>query len=536
VDVESTFEEMKRYVRFGAEDARLLRRFRPLAAPHFRRIAEEFYDRTREHHDAHAVFTGEDQIQRLQDSLVRWMERICSGPYDEDYFRETAKIGRAHVRIGLPQRYMFTGMALVRVSLERIAQACMGEDAAATSEAISRVLDLELAIMLETYRDAYIARFQNSARHEKQEASRTLRRTEHRYVNAVELARLLIVGIDAEGRIRLWNREAERVTGYARDEVMASPCGPVLFDSASQDDYKQIIARAAAGDGLTTEVLECMLRTRSGNLREVRWKLAYAPSEGEPDEVVLFMIGREVTEEKALAARSRQNEKLAAVGTLAAGLAHEIRNPLNGAQLHVTLLERSLRHGAESAEAIDAVRVVSSELKRLSALVTEFLDFARPNPLSREPTSLRELCDRVMLLIGPVAAEAHVTLDCQHPSSDLVLDLDPAKMEQVLLNLIQNAVEALEPLGGGKVTLRARRKPRGVVIDVEDNGPGLSTAGAPIFDPFFSTKLSGTGLGLAIVHRIVTDHEGTIDVESKPGKTTFRLILPIRSSLTQESP
>jgi signal transduction histidine kinase len=317
---------------------------------------------------------------------------------------------------------------------------------------------------------------------------------------------------------------------------MGSPCGPVLFDSASQDDCEPIIARAAAGDGPKTEVLECMLRTRSGKLRELRWKLAYTPSEGEPDEVVLFMNGRDVTEEKALAARSRQNEKLAAVGTLAAGLAHEIRNPLNGAQLHVTLLERSLRHSAESAESIEAVHVVSGELKRLSALVTEFLDFARPNPLSRRPTSLRELCDRVMLLIGPVAAEAHVALECQHPSSDLVLDLDPAKMEQVLINLIQNAVEALEPEGSGKVTLRVRRRPQSVVIDVEDNGPGLSGAGAPIFDPFFSTKPSGTGLGLAIVHRIVTDHGGTIDVESKPGKTTFRLILPIRSSQAQESP
>ncbi len=532
MDVESTFEEMKRYIRFGDEDARLLSRFRPLAAPHFRRIAEEFYDRTREHHDAHAVFTGEEQIARLQKSLVRWMERICGGPYDEGYFQETAKIGRVHVRIGLPQRYMFTGMALVRTSLGRIAHECMGEDGRATSEALSRVLDLELAIMLETYQDAYIGRLQNSADIEHQEASRDLRRTKHRYVNAVEFARLLIVGVDAEGRIRLFNREAERITGFARDEVMRLPCTSVLFDSTTNDDYAELISRVAGRGLSTSDPLESVLRTRSGNLRDVRWQLAYAPSDSEPDDVVLFLTGRDVTDEKALAAQHRQNEKLAAVGTLAAGLAHEIRNPLNGAQLHVTFLERR----ASDAETLEALHVVGEELKRLSALVCEFLDFARPMPLTLGRVSLRELCDKVMLLVGPVAAAAHVDLECQSPSTELFVDLDPAKIEQVLLNLIQNAVEAIEPTGGGKVTLRARRKPRGVVIEVEDNGPGIPGPSTPIFDPFFSTKPAGTGLGLAIVHRIVTDHQGSIDVESKPGKTIFRMTLPIRSTLTQDSP
>ena len=114
------FDEMKRYIRFADEDERLLVQLRPLAAPHFQRIAEEFYDRIREHEDAHAVFTGEAQIVRLQSSLVRWMERVCSAPHDQAYFLETAKIGRIHVRIGLPQRYMFTAMTLIRGSLERM--------------------------------------------------------------------------------------------------------------------------------------------------------------------------------------------------------------------------------------------------------------------------------------------------------------------------------------------------------------------------------------------------------------------------------
>src|SRR5262245_35851499 len=112
---------MKRYVRFDAADAGRLVAFRPHAEPRFPAIADEFYDRIREHESAHDVFSGEEQVERLKRSLVRWLSRVCTGPYDEAYYEETAKIGRIHVRVGLPQRYMFTAMSLVRVALERIA-------------------------------------------------------------------------------------------------------------------------------------------------------------------------------------------------------------------------------------------------------------------------------------------------------------------------------------------------------------------------------------------------------------------------------
>ena len=528
------FEEMKRYIRFADEDERLLVRLRPLAAPHFQRIAEEFYDRIREHEDAHAVLTGEAQIVRLQSSLVRWMERVCSAPHDEAYFQETAKIGRMHVRIGLPQRYMFTAMALIRGSLERIAEESMGADGRRAREAISRALDLELAIMLETYRDDYAARLQNIEREEKHAAVRTLKRTEHRYVNAVELARALIVGLDSSATIRLFNREAERVTGFARDEMLGRPFITSLFDQEHQEEQGPALLSAARGEKMARDTIEVPLRTRPGQLRDVRWQLAYAPSDSEPDEVVLFAIGRDVTAENSLASRVRQSEKLAAVGTLAAGLAHEIRNPLNGAQLHITFLERALRKSGAGEDALEAILVIREEIKRLGALVSEFLDFARPRALALQPTSVRGLCQRLLPLIAS-PAPGKIVVQSQLPSTDFLVEMDAAKIEQVLLNLVRNAVEALEPRGSGTVTLRARRKPRFAVIEVEDDGPGLVSPDAPIFDPFFSTKASGTGLGLAIVHRIVTDHEGTIEVESHPGHTVFRISLPIPSPLTNGS-
>src|SRR5450432_3763535 len=220
---ETRFQELQRYVRFDDRDAQLLLAFGERAAPEFPRIAQEFYDRIREHGEAHDVFTGEAQIQRLQRTLVSWMSRLCGGVYGDQYYEQTSQIGRVHVRIGLPQRYMLTAMALIRVALLRIADREPGEHAAATREALIRILDLELAVMLETYKDSFVERIRQVEHQENLDLGDALARAERRYVNAVELASVLIVGLDRAGRIQLFNREAERVTGFARDELIGQP-------------------------------------------------------------------------------------------------------------------------------------------------------------------------------------------------------------------------------------------------------------------------------------------------------------------------
>ena len=454
------------------------------------------------------------------------MHRFCAGTYDEAYFEETAKIGRRHVQVGLPQRYMFTSMALIRVSLGRIAEERMGDEARATRETITRLLDLELATMLEAYRDDSLALLQRRERVEKLEVDRTLKRTEHRYVNAVELARALIVGLDAGGEVRLFNREAERVSGYERAELIGEPFIERLMQEDLLDTHGQIVRDALMGKGGDGMELESAIRTKAGKYRDVRWQLAYAPSDVD-DEVVLFAIGQDTTDMNALAERTRQHEKLAAVGTLAAGLAHEIRNPLNGAQLHVSFLERALKKSNADVDTLEAVHVIGDEIKRLAALVSEFLDFARPRPPSLRPVSVRALCERALQLVSSKAADTKVVVAEDFPSRDTTIEADAAKIEQVLLNVLGNAIEALAPGGGGNVTLRVRRQPRLVRIEIEDDGPGIATPDAPIFDAFFSTKVQGTGLGLSITHRIVTDHGGDITVDSKAGRTVFRISLPV---------
>jgi PAS domain S-box-containing protein len=517
---------MKRYVRFGDEEARLLVAFGAVAAPSFPSIVASFYDRIREHEDAHAVFTGEAQIARLQSSMVRWLTRLCGGTYDQNYFAETATIGRVHVRVGLPERYMFTAMALIRVALLEIADREMGAKAQRVRAALVTLLDLELAIMLESYREHFVARLQRVERLEKEELGRSLARAEHRYKNALELAHVMVIGLNARGQIQLFNGEAERVTGFGRDEAIGQAFLDLLIPEESRGAEGARISQTLAGSASKDTGFEGVVSTRSGRVRTVHWQLATASSDT-ADEVVLFAIGRDTTEQVALADTARQREKLAAVGTLAAGLAHEIRNPLNGAQLHLAYLDRSLKRSEAPHDLRDAVTVVADEIKRLATLVTEFLDFARPKPLETKSVSLRALCDRSLQRVAAQAAAQNVALHQDLPSQDVMLEGDPGKLEQVLLNLLHNAVEASSEGHGTAITLRARRQPRHIVLEVEDDGPGLVRPDSPVFDAFFSTKLSGTGLGLAIAHRIVTDHTGTIDVDSCPGRTVFRVTLPV---------
>ena len=514
--METRTEELKRYVRFTDEDAGLLRAFAPKVSGHFRRIAQEFYERIREHEAAHAVFTGEAQIRRLQDSMVLWLQRVFGGVYDDAYFAKTEQVGRVHVKVGLPQHYMFTAMALIRSSLTEVIDA-EGQGAAALGDAVSRLLDLELAVMLESYREDLVQRVERVAQQRVQTNERRMARTEEHYARAIELAALLVIGLDSEGKIALYNQGAERFTGYARDEVL----GRSFVDLLVPEGDRPAALLESRGD----TPVDAPLLTRAGRLLEVRWRVVRAqPAEHEVGDIATFLVGADITQEQADQEQQQREKRLAAVGILAAGLAHEIRNPLNGARLHVSFLERALRKDG-SPDVIEAVHVVDDEIQRLARLVTDFLDFARPRPLVSGSVDARALGERAIGLMSAGLDPAGVRIVGDFPRSELAIAGDAERLEQVLLNLLRNAIEAIGD--AGSIVVRARREPRHAILEVSDDGPGFASTDAPVFEAFYSTKAKGTGLGLAIVNRVVTDHGGRIEVESKPGATTFRLILPL---------
>ena len=223
-------------------------------------------------------------------------------------------------------------------------------------------------------------------------------------------------------------------------------------------------------------------------------------------------------------------QRMAAVGTLTAGLSHEIRNPLNAAGLQLAVLERRVRRmpSQEQAEALEPLVLVRDEIRRLDHLLEDLLQYARPRELQRQPLEVGPLVDRVsQLLVSD--AEARGVIITQQVEPGLTVLGDEGRLREVIINLVLNALDASERSGEVRVGAKALG-PMEVELWVEDDGPGVPPGEREkIFQPFFTTKAQGTGLGLAIVHAIVTQHRGSLRLESSArGGAAFRVRLPAR--------
>jgi two-component system sensor histidine kinase HydH len=225
--------------------------------------------------------------------------------------------------------------------------------------------------------------------------------------------------------------------------------------------------------------------------------------------------------------RARIAEKLAAVGTLSAGLAHEIRNPLNAAGLQLQLLERRIKRLAgEDEKLLEPIQMVQAELVRLSHLVEDFLRFARPADLYVRKFDANSMVRHIIELQRPEAARHGIELRAELPEETLYIDGDRDKLQQVVLNVVRNAIEALEERGGNIVVSLAWADAGMLLLRVKDDGPGIpKDILSRIFEPFFSTKPMGTGLGMAICHSLVHQHGGAIEVHCDGG-TVVNILLP----------
>jgi signal transduction histidine kinase len=240
-------------------------------------------------------------------------------------------------------------------------------------------------------------------------------------------------------------------------------------------------------------------------------------------------LRRAYQELKDAQARMIQSEKMAAVGTFASGLAHEVRNPLNSVALQLSLLERrtaSLEPELTS-EIKELIGIIREEVKRLDGLVSDFLELSRAGRLQRRPTDLDAVIDEVVRLLRPEARARGITLRRKplgEPAPEL--SLDGEKVKQVLINLVRNSIEAMPD--GGAVTLESGAASGWATIHVRDTGPGLPE-GLDVFQLFVTSKPQGTGLGLSIAQQIVLEHGGELVGSSQPGRGavfTVRLPLP----------
>ncbi len=249
---------------------------------------------------------------------------------------------------------------------------------------------------------------------------------------------------------------------------------------------------------------------------------------------MLFHRARRL-EEQAIEA-----ERLAYIGTLASGLAHEIRNPLNSLSLNMQMLEEEARERGSGGSQMRLLSITRSELRRLERLATDFLSYAKPRALELQEVSAVVLLERVLEVMGGEIQERGTLVEIEDQSADAMVSVDRGQINQLLINLTQNALAATEGSDQGRVRLIARRQAGHVEIEVVDNGHGISHEDRErMFELFFSTRKGGTGLGLAIVSRIAKAHRAEIEVESEPGKgSTIRLRLPIAATpkITSQRP
>ncbi len=338
-----------------------------------------------------------------------------------------------------------------------------------------------------------------------------------------------VLAITREGRIAAMNDIAYRVLGLsARPGDIGRPFAEVLHDCP---EVARILQQGFDSDDLPNRA-EMRLR-KTG--RAMGYSLSpILDDEGTKIGATLFF--KDLTRVEQLEERERLRDRLAALGEMAAAIAHEVKNPLASIEVAAGVLKRQLSDQSEALETLDDI---IKEAKMANAIVVEVLEFVRPIQLQVERVSVDEaLKDAITLAEGKQARGAvSIDLDIAHDVPELLAD--PHQLRQLFSNLMANAFEALG--GEGHVSIRAAVLPADdetpgieppvpqIVVEVKDTGPGIAPDDLErIFSPFFTTKPQGTGLGLAIVRKVVDAHDGHIDAISAPGRgATFRVTLPV---------
>lgn len=379
--------DMQSYIGFGERDIAHLRELAHLIRPQIPRVVARFYAEIARHPSARAVFVGGDeQIARQKTLLAAWLDSLFCGQYDAAYAEQRARIGHTHVRVGLPQHFMFTAMEVIWQECQSIVHAAAPPEMAAQLAALHKLLTLDTGMMLESYKES----------------------------------------------------SAQRVRAL---------------------------------------------------------------------------------EQQGISERLARSEHLAAIGQLAASLAHELKNPLAGISGAIQVIRDELHDGDAHRPVLDEVL---RQINRLDNTVKDLLTYARPMPPVFGPCDLRPILGRVTALLRREPALRRLRLDVA-ADGDLKLEADEHQIEQVLINLLLNAAQASKP--GAAIRLGAAGEDAQLVVRVEDDGQGMDAQTLRrAREPFYTTKSRGTGLGLPICARIIAAHGGTLHMESEPGHGT-RVVL-----------
>ncbi|MCJ7809137.1 MAG: ATP-binding protein, partial [Desulfobulbaceae bacterium] len=326
-----------------------------------------------------------------------------------------------------------------------------------------------------------------------------------------------LLAIDKDDRIASFNQHAEAVLELSADKTLGSYAGDILSKPLSN-----FLLRLKSQDGLIESEFECPVHSGKTVPLEVIGTVLKDETGGPLGWIMLFRDLTEIQHLKKEVARSRH---LASIGTLAAGVAHEIRNPLSSIKGFATYFKERYR---DVPEDLSTAEIMIQEVERLNRVSGQLLEFARPMTVQKESVSLERLVKHSLKLIEGDAHAKGVEIAFQSAAVPHEAWIDTDRITQVLLNLYLTAIESMEQGGVLTVGVDLEENSDRFRIIVSDTGKGIPEKDLPnLFDPYFTTKSTGAGLGLAIVHKIIESHGGEIRIETTPEKgTTVTVLLP----------
>ena len=322
-----------------------------------------------------------------------------------------------------------------------------------------------------------------------------------------------VILLDNDGKVTYVNRAACQFFGIKGEQAIGQRLGQGLREV----DWSELLKPGT----VVTRDLEVFYP-------ENRFLNFYITGIADDQQLGFVMLIRDVTETRKRTEAQIESERLNAFTLLAAGVAHELGNPLNSLTIHLQLLERRIRKLGKQGESLrEHLDVATGEIKRLDFIIGQFLAAIRPTQPQMQRTQINDLIGESLRFLKPETDQARVKVKCELRSDMPAMPLDAAQMKQALYNLIRNACQAMPD--GGTLTVASSFNDFEVRMSFEDTGKGISPEQmGKLFQPFSTTRPTGTGLGLLIVRRIVREHGGEIDIESREGKGTHvTLWLPL---------
>jgi PAS domain S-box-containing protein len=325
-----------------------------------------------------------------------------------------------------------------------------------------------------------------------------------------------VIVLDKENKITLFNKSAENLFNDKSENVLGNK-----IESVSNGTLEFL--KTEMNSSVQNFEKEIIL---NGEQKYFSFNISPLddPGTNQPQFTVVI---KDLTETKHLEEEAKRNEKLSAMGELASGVAHEIRNPINAIGMIAQRLNKEFTSTQNHNEYLDITQLLRSEVNRINKIITQFLSYAKPIDIITKPVNINSYLNEVYKLFEEQAKQKSINFILQGTES-ITTNLDADLIKQSLMNIIQNAFDAVKE--NGQVIIKFAKIKNNLIIQVSDNGIGIDTEQQnKIFDLYFTTKKDGNGLGLSISQKIITQHNGSISVSSKVNNgTTFKIILPIQ--------